>query len=186
MNAIIIIVVFLLAHAASPSVVALGYPSFGNFGSSQASHPAGIPPRPPERSAQSEQARTEARVRKAQRTKENAMSMLQKFQERLDRYGEFLGKVESRKQKLADKGTDITRMTAFLATARTNLAAARTALAAARTGIEQINYSGEPQAIRTAIRTQLDSVRQAMRTLHTSMSEAVRAALHATAGGGRR
>lgn len=176
MTVVSAIVLFLLAHGASLPVhaLALERPSFGNYGNNANSHPT-----PPPHNTQS----TQERARNSQKMKERALSMLQKFTERLDRYEEFIGKVSSRKQKLADKGVDVSNINAFISTGTSNLAAARAALETARTAVSAIDTSGDPQSVRTTIHTQLEAVRTAMRRLHTSMSEAVRAARQATAAG---
>lgn len=197
MTVVFAIVFFLLAHVGSRGLFAAtlsepqGWQSFGNVVNRRPSPPSSVIRRAPTAPVtRSDQSRQESRVRNGQKVKERALSMLQKFSERLDRYEEFLGKVESRKQKLADKGVDVSNINALISTGTSNLAAARAALETARTAVNAIDTSGgDPQAVRTRVRTQLEAVRTAMRRLHTSMGEIVRTLRQATAtgaGGGAR
>lgn len=131
MKVIGIIVVFLLAYAGFSPIVARELPLYDNESSRAATSPGfGVRRDAQERSIRPGQAQQEARARYAGRMKERTSSMLERFAQRLDQYEKFLAKVETRKQKLVEKGADVTRVTQYLATARTNLAAARSALQA--------------------------------------------------------
>ena len=100
--------------------------------------------------------------------------MIAKFRQRLDRYQDFLTKVETRKAKLADQGVNVTNITAFITKAKENVKKTKTAIDTAETNLNAIDYSQPMNEVMTRVRDELRKVRQAMTTLHTSMSQAVR------------
>lgn len=99
--------------------------------------------------------------------------MLDSVQNRIDNYTDFLAKVQSRRDKLFDAGKDVTKLDAFIQTAKTNLAAAQAALNNAQNALENLDYTEKPGTIIKLVREQLKIVRESLTTLHKSMSETV-------------
>jgi len=107
--------------------------------------------------------------------------MFDNLQNRIDNYTDFLTKVETRRDKLFNDGKDVTNLDAFIQTAKTNLAAAQAALNNADNALANLDYTQNPGTIIKQVREQLKIVREAMTTLHKSMSETVREILNLTA-----
>lgn len=99
--------------------------------------------------------------------------MLNSFQNRIDNYTDFLTKVKTRRDKLAADGQDVTKLDSFIATATTNLAAAQAALSTAKSALAGLDYTANPGTVIQTVRDQLKLVRDAMTTLHKSMSQTV-------------
>lgn len=117
---------------------------------------------------------------KAERVKAVVDKILAKYQDRIDTYELFLNKVQLRRDKLADAGKDVRAVDRFLTTSQENLDSAKSTLASAKTILATTDYTMSMRAIRTIVSEQSQIVREALTTLHSSMSQSVAAARSAT------
>lgn len=117
---------------------------------------------------------TPASETRAQKLQALVTRLFNNVQNRIDNYTDFLAKVEGRRDKLFDAGKDVTKLDAFIQTAKTNLAAAQAALNNAQNALENLDYTQNPGTIIKLVREQVKIVREALTALHKSMSETVR------------
>jgi hypothetical protein len=99
--------------------------------------------------------------------------ILRRFQVRIDNYSLFLDKVQTRRDKLADEGKDVSTADRFITSAHANLDSAKSALSAAKSVLDALDYTKSLKDIRSVVTTQLQTVREAMTALHSSVSQVV-------------
>ncbi len=113
--------------------------------------------------------------RSEERIRDLIKRLLEKSQNRLDKYEQFLKKVESRRDKLLEKGHDVGRINSFLDTARLNLAKTQTAIDSAGTALASIDTSQSMRDTIQDIQTEMTKIRKSFTELHRSMNETVKA-----------
>jgi len=126
-----------------------------------------------EREINTERNNEDAKLKRLQNVKEVVARLLDNYQKRLTKYNDFLTKVKTRRDKLAVEGKDVAKLDSFIATATANLSAAQTVFTNVKTTLLALDYTGDMQTLRKSIKEELTKLRQAMTTLHKSMSEAV-------------
>ena len=120
-------------------------------------------------------------VDRASRLQELANRMFDRFQNRIDKYTDFLAKVQSRRDKLFADGKDVSRLDSFITTAKTNLDTVKTVFTNAKNTLASLDYNANPGMVIKQVRDQLNLVREALTTLHKSMSETVKEIKNLTA-----
>lgn len=93
--------------------------------------------------------------------------------QRLDNYRAFLTKVQTRIDKLKADGHDVSRFTSYITLANTNIAAVDTAITHMAATFNALDVTVDMRTIMGTVRLELENVRKAFTTLHTTMAQVV-------------
>jgi Skp family chaperone for outer membrane proteins len=97
-----------------------------------------------------------------------------KFQTRLERYSQFIVKLEAKRAELNASGADVSELDNTLRQAKLQLGNTRGAINAAGSVFQNLDYSQNRAQLRTQVTGEINKVRQEFRTLHQHMTQAVR------------
>lgn len=160
---ILLVLVLPLAQvfAAPPSGVITGRPSV-----------TGRPSRIPT-NANASGAGEQGRLNRTQNVSTVLDRMVRLAKQRLDRYGEFLAKIQTRIDRLEGQGQDVSKFTQYIALANTNMGLVQTAISGMESAFAGIDTSSDMQTIRRTVQSELRLVREAFTKLHTTMKQVV-------------
>lgn len=126
-----------------------------------------------QRGVAARQAQADNNTNRNQRISEVLDRIIDKATTRYQRYEEFIGKLESRRARLAETGVDVTELDNSIRLSKSALGNVRGTINTAKETFANLDLSQNPGEIRRQVVAEITNIRQAFRELHRSVANAV-------------